>query len=148
MENKPFHRPRTTSEIVRGRPRGLEKELFLTGLVVILGHAIGSFCDGYDRYFFLDVIVHFAAGAWVAFAVFAAFPSVKTAGGRKKILLSAILAALLVGGVWEVFEFTVENVYPVDFQGPPLDTLSDLIIDALGGLTAAFWIKPRGRLFR
>ncbi|MFH0712721.1 MAG: hypothetical protein V2A55_02620 [Candidatus Jorgensenbacteria bacterium] len=133
MENKHFH-----------RQKGLEKELIAVGLVLILGHILGSFYDGYDRYFFLDIIVHFAGGAWLALAVLAIFPFFKKVSGFKGFLLPMILIIFAAGAAWEVFEFAVERYYSVNFQGPPLDTLSDLIIDTLGGITAALYVKFRG----
>ncbi|OGG38025.1 hypothetical protein A2116_00990 [Candidatus Jorgensenbacteria bacterium GWA1_49_17] len=137
MENKHFH-----------RRKGLEKELIIVGLVLVLGHILGSYYHWYDRYFFSDIIVHFAGGAWVALAALAAFPSLGTGSGFKKSLLSLALIVLLAGAGWEIFEFTVEHYYLVNFQGPPLDTLADMIVDLLGGASAALYVKPRDRLFQ
>lgn len=133
MENKHFH-----------RSKGLEKELIAIGLVLILGHIFGSFYDGYNRYFFLDIIVHFAGGAWLALAIFAAFPFFGRISGFKKFLLPIILFVFAGGVAWEVFEFAVERYYLVNFQGPPLDTISDLINDLLGGIATALYVKFRG----
>jgi hypothetical protein len=112
-------------------------------LVVVLGHILGSLYHWYDHYFFLDVIVHFAGGAWVVFAAFAFIPFFRGISSRKKFMLSLAFAALTVGAAWEIFEFVIDRYYSPGFQGSPLDTLSDLIIDSLGGIAAALYIKSR-----
>jgi uncharacterized membrane protein YjdF len=133
MNNKHFHRTKT-----------LERELLIAGLVLILGHIFGSFESWYDKYPFFDVFVHFTGGFWVALVFLAVLPSFRTGGRTKKLFFAAAAFSFAVGGLWELLEFTIENHYLVNFQGPPLDTLSDLIIDTLGGLAAALYVRRRG----
>lgn len=130
MNNKHFH-----------RPKNMGLELAAVGGALILGHVLGSFGDWYDKFPWFDIAVHFVGGVWVTFAIFALVPLFEKISDPKKLILSLVFAALGAGVAWEILEFTIENYYLVDFQGPPLDTLSDLIVDVLGGTLAAFYIR-------
>lgn len=143
MNNKHFHRPHTTSKVVRGRQKTLEIELLCVGLVLALGHTLSLKYFWYDRVFLADIIVHFAGGAWVALAFFTVIPFLRKQKSVKKLTLSLMLITFTIAIFWELFEFTIENRYGVNFQGPPLDTVSDIIIGTLGGTLAALYVRPR-----
>lgn len=132
MNNKHFHRQKT-----------LEIELLCVGLVLTLGHILSLKYFWYDRVFLADIIVHFAGGAWVALVFFTVIPFLRREKNIKKLILSLMLITFTIAIIWELFEFTIENHYGVNFQGPPLDTLSDIIIGTLGGMLAAFYVRPR-----
>jgi hypothetical protein len=136
MDGKLFHRPR----IERNKPKTLEKELFAVGLIIVLGYIPGALYHWFDKFWWLDIVLHFAGGAWVALAAYAFIPPLKRVSGRRKLITLLTLAAFAVGIGWEIFEFAIEKYYSVNFQGPPLDTLSDLIFDVLGGAAGALYI--------
>lgn len=130
-----------------------EKEFLFITLVVVVGHALGTLLHWYSKYFFFDIIVHFSGGVWVIFAVFAFLPAFRenlNLMSKTRFVLSLALLALFIGVLWEIFEFSIDRYalfrwgFIPGFQGPPLDTLSDLIIDTLGGTAAALYIKSRG----
>lgn len=52
-----------------------------------------------------------------------------------------ILSFAVFGGVlWEIYEFTMDNLFEMGLQGGGnLDTMTDLITDSLGGLIIAIW---------
>lgn len=127
----------------------LEKELILVSLIVVIGHILGSSLRLYNKLFFLDIIVHFFGGAWLVFVGFAFIPFFKRETNKTKFVLSLAVVALFGGILWEIFEFSLDQYslssfgFVPGFQGPPLDTLSDLFFDTVGGLLAAFYIKSR-----
>ncbi len=129
INNKHFHRQKNT-----------EIEFITASLALILGHFLGLFYNWYNLYPFFDFIVHFIGGTWVALAAFT-FVSSLGSLGFKKLILSLILIVFAVGVAWEIFEFAVEHYYLINFQGPPLDTLLDLIADMLGGSAIAFYLR-------
>jgi len=130
----------------------LEKELLFITLVVAVGHALGILLHWYNKYFFFDIIVHFSGGVWVIFTAFVFLPALRqnlNLMSKTKFVLSLAFLALFIGVLWEIFEFSIDRyvLFRWDFipgvQGSPLDTLLDLIIDALGGTAAALYIKSR-----
>ncbi|MFZ2464830.1 MAG: hypothetical protein WAW77_14675 [Caldibacillus thermoamylovorans] len=52
-----------------------------------------------------------------------------------------ILSFAVFGGVlWEIYEFTMDNLFEMGLQGGGnRDTMTDLITDSLGGLIIAIW---------
>lgn len=61
--------------------------------------------------------------------------------------LFAFAFALMIGALWEIFEFSGDQLFGLDMQKDGLmDTMTDLIIDAIGALAAAiigyFYLTP------
>lgn len=83
--------------------------------------------------------MHFLGGVWVACALFAfyRFAQKENVLKRGTLYVILVLSVLCVGILWELLE--VYLAVPVD-QKPSrvIDTLSDIIFDTLGGLTASF----------
>ena len=51
---------------------------------------------------------------------------------------------MTVGGIWEIFEFTMDQLFGLNMQRSGLlDTMGDLIVDAIG----AFFIALAGYVF-
>ncbi len=130
-------------------PKKLELELLFITLVMVIGHALGSFLEWYQRYFFLDIITHFAGGIWIVFAGFSLVPFFHRFKDKKNFIVSLAIFALFAGALWELFEFSLDRYtsavwgYKAHFQGSPLDTVSDLLIDTLGGAVGAFYLKKQ-----
>ena len=62
--------------------------------------------------------------------------------------LIAFCFALSIGALWEIFEFTMDQVFGLNMQKSGLvDTMWDLIVDMGGALIGAsagfFWLKGR-----
>jgi hypothetical protein len=55
----------------------------------------------------------------------------------------AIASALLVGLIWEVFEFSVDSIVS-SFVTKPADIIKDLADDLVGGLLGAVLFTIRG----
>ena len=56
-------------------------------------------------------------------------------------LLFVILSVLLVGLVWEVYEFGVQDIIKATGIASIPDSISDLVFDTLGGIVAFFVIR-------
>lgn len=83
--------------------------------------------------------MHFLGGFWLGLASIYLF-SIKE--NSLKSILKILFIVLLIGIGWEVFEiyidkFITQNSF--DF----LDTISDLLFDLLGGLSAILYFKKR-----
>ena len=80
--------------------------------------------------FFADS--HFLGGMWTAFFFAWAFTII----GRKLPLAGFLASALAFGIAWELYEVVLHLVSP-DSLSYAVDTVADLIFDALGGYCAA-----------
>lgn len=97
----------------------------------------------------IDIPLHFLGGVWIA-SIFAwLFPEVRFNNPKFFInklppfvinFLLVIAFTVLVGVLWEFFEFSLDVLmvfrgYSEIFQGDLVDTMGDLLMDILGGLT-------------
>ncbi|MEK7650133.1 MAG: hypothetical protein AAB367_04235 [Patescibacteria group bacterium] len=108
--------------------------LFLISLVAILGMHVASISperDWYNSFWWLDLVLHFAGGAWVAclFLVFVRYTNP----------LAVIFFATIVALCWEILEYQ----YNVPFFGVGEASFADslwildTIIDIALAVTAA-----------
>ena len=55
------------------------------------------------------------------------------------IVIFGFSFAVAIGSIWEIFEFTMDSILGFNMQKSGLiDTMSDLIVDAIGAAVAAF----------
>lgn len=87
-----------------------------------------------------DYMMHFLGGMSIALLV-AWFISHKNFS-RTNALIIIFLATMIVGGAWEVFEYV--NGITFAIEGYTLDTIHDLLMDALGALIVGYlYIRKR-----
>ena len=117
--------------------------IILFSLTAILGEM------GIFRFFpWADILLHFLGGFFVAmFFVDFLHRALKVERSLLSDLIIILGASLLVGVVWEIFEYCLNFILPsaVDlFRGGDLfDTLKDLIVDTAGALTLFFVVKNK-----
>jgi hypothetical protein len=84
--------------------------------------------------------MHILGGFWVALtslAIYYALPKCDEKDCSTMFIFSlAIASALLVGLIWEVFEFSVDSIVS-SFVTKPADIIKDLADDLVGGLLGA-----------
>ena len=108
---------------------------------------LGEAFDFYDRYWWWDLVLH--AGSAIAFGlfgfllIFMMFEGNRYAAPPVAIGFVAFCFALSIGATWEIFEFSMDQIFGTNMQKSGLvDTMTDLMIDALGaalGATAGFF---------
>ena len=103
---------------------------------------LGEIGDFYGRFWWWDVILH--TGSAVAFGIigfvliFMLFEGDRFAAPPFAIAFLSFCVAMAIGAVWEIFEFAMDQLFGLNMQKSGLiDTMWDLIVDALGALTAA-----------
>ena len=115
-------------------------QLFL--LVAIIG---GSLWRGYDLPVY-DKIVHFGSGVLFALVFYELYKNDKKNNLSKFWLCVCVFAfAMMVGGVWEIYEYTFDGIAGQNMQRARgfvgrealADTLFDMISDFFGGLVGA-----------
>lgn len=121
----------------------LSTYLLLSTLIVCLSFFLGVSLKTFEIVSWYDEFVHFAAGAWVAAVIIwiskkAKLPSFLKRMFENRFFLSVVILTLVVGLLWEVFEFGLShrlvNIYNYysGLQPSQIDTLSDLLMDILG----------------
>lgn len=83
---------------------------------------------------------HFLGGLWVAFAI----SWLLALMGKRPSVIACLIAAPLVGFLWEYFEVVASLTYP-EFPGYRTDTISDLVIDTLGGFLGGMFAAHLAR---
>jgi len=99
---------------------------------------ISLYWDYTTRWF--DMVLHFLGGFWQGL-LFIWFFSIKDLPLLKpsldpndpKLIYKTIFFVLLIGLLWELFEFYTNN-YIVGYPFDRIDTISDLFLDLLGGV--------------
>lgn len=134
-------------------PRG-----FLTVLILFLYGSmfLGTANRLYDFLWWWDKMLHGASGfifAHMGFLLFRVLDPTQKQDTRASRLLAALFAfsfSLAAGGVWEIYEYTMDCTFGTLYQGIGIhDTMRDIILDALGSLVfALFLFFQRERKFQ
>jgi len=116
--------------------------LFFVLIAVALIHGIGTAFFLYWKFWWLDVVTHFAGGFWVggiALWGLALLSNSLKEDIKNSPFITLLLAAFIaftVGIWWEVYEVLIGAVsFP--FADYIDDMILDLVMDVLGGIVAA-----------
>lgn len=125
---------------------------FLTALILFLYASmfLGTANRMYDVFWWWDKMLHGASGfifAQMGFLLLLFLdPRQKQDSGRSR-LLAALFASsfsLAAGGVWEIYEYIMDCTFGTLYQGVGIhDTMTDIILDALGALVFALLLYFR-----
>ena len=128
-------------------PRAL---IFFVVLFAVCTLVMGEVFDFYERFWWWDVALH--SGSAVMFGLFGiilvmlVFKGADIAASPIMTAFFAFTFAMAVGAVWEIFEFAMDQIFGLNMQKSGLiDTMWDLIVDAIGGLigAGAGWVYLR-----
>ncbi|ATG47194.1 hypothetical protein CEW89_06190 [Celeribacter ethanolicus] len=117
---------------------------FMAGIVLFLFATLflGEVDDFYYRYWWWDVVLH--GGSALGFglvgfvAIFMLFQGDRYAAPPWAMGLFAFSFAMSIGALWEIFEYSMDQMFGTNMQKSGLqDTMWDLIVDAGGGLIGA-----------
>lgn len=115
---------------------------------VFLSLFLGSARDFYYHFWWWDMILHAGSGflfgivGWIVLFLLNQTHRLP-AGVRPEFLcFFGVTFAVFVGVLWEIFEFTVDTIWPhvnmMSSETGVADTMHDLIVDTLGAITVAF----------
>lgn len=100
---------------------------------------LGEFGDFYNRFWWWDIVVHMGSGfllglvAFILVYVLNHAPRTELNLSPEFIALFAVVFALAVGALWEIFEFSMDNFLGLNMQRSGLvDTMWDLIVALTG----------------
>jgi hypothetical protein len=121
---------------------------FISVLFVFLSLYLGSGFDFYYKFWWWDLVLHTSSGFLLGIVGFIALFAINQtdhlpAGVKPSFLcFFGVTFAVTLGVVWEIFEFSVDRLWPsVNMQSNEtgvFDTMKDLIVDTLGAVVVAF----------
>jgi len=126
-------------------------------LFVFLSLIAGEYFNLYGKYLWWDDMLHFASGLVVGYAALLALHvDDKKKGAVSGPWFAAVYVFALVvtsAAVWEIFEFSVDQLAHGHMQYGLVDTMTDIIEGSIGGLIMAsigfFYYKfSRGKWLR
>ena len=111
--------------------------IFGAFILMAILHVLATSFYLYWDFWWFDMIVHFLGGFFVAgLLIWFFFPLNMNS---KKFKATAVIVSILVIGVlWEVFEFRAGITMP-RVRGYTLDTSKDIIMDVVGSLAVYFY---------
>ena len=127
---------------------------------------LGEIRAYYTRYWWWDIVLHTSSGVVLGFAgfliLYVLYYKKQIKANPFIIAVFVFCFALAIGAVWEIFEFGVDSILGYDMQKARnleavygycdtrlgvIDTMWDLIVDAIGALFAAtlcyFYLKGK-----
>ncbi|EHL04360.1 hypothetical protein HMPREF0322_04870 [Desulfitobacterium hafniense DP7] len=125
---------------------------FLTALILFLYASmfLGTANRMYDVFWWWDKMLHGASGfifAQMGFLLLMFLDARQKQDSGRSRLLAALFAfsfSLAAGGVWEIYEYTMDCTFGTLYQGVGIhDTMTDIILDALGSLVFALLLYFR-----
>lgn len=117
---------------------------FVAGIVVFIYATIflGEAFDFYNRYWWWDVTMHASSATGIGLLgflfVFMLFEGDRYAAPAWAMAMIAFSLAVAMGGIWEIFEYAIDQNFALNMQKSGLsDTMWDLIVNAAGSFIAA-----------
>ncbi len=119
--------------------------IFVYGSIIFIFASIflGQFNEFYDKFHWYDAFLHFISASVfgiVGFLIIYVFYNTNRLRiPHSLIILFAFSFALMIGALWEIFEFIADRTLHTNLQVNSLeDTMIDLILDAIGAITTSF----------
>ena len=98
----------------------------------------------YSLIWYFDIGMHFLSGLWVGLFFIYVFSTRKQGLLSFSSFIQILFLVLLVGILWEFFEYYINVVSNTAFEWP--DTVSDVIFDLAGAAVSIFYFMKVIRL--
>lgn len=126
---------------------------FMLAVVAFVGGTLflGEVYGFYVRFWWWDILMHFGSAmgfGLIGFViVFMLFQGDRFAAPHWVLAFFAFCFAMMIGAIWEIFEFAMDQIFGMNMQKSGLvDTMTDLIVDMIGALIASLagWLYLKG----
>ncbi len=116
--------------------------LLFIEVFVFLGIYLGEILDAFYAFMWWDIFLHFLSGvllSMLAFLVIYPLYMQKPAKAYAYIVLMfALMFAIGAGGIWELIEYSIDQIFGTNMQRSGLDdTMKDIAVDTAGALVAS-----------
>ena len=103
---------------------------------------LGEVGGAYERFWWWDALLHVSSAVVLGFGglllLLSLYSQRKISGSAGVMATFTFCFALAAGALWEIFEFGVDQTFGTNMQKTGLvDTMGDLIVDAVGGILIA-----------
>jgi len=115
-------------------------------IAVFLLNLVGMYFNWYE-FFWFDMVLHYLGGFFIALLFYHYLRPHFLPNVKLHNFLVLVGAVMFIGVVWEFFEYILNQTareaaqaafgLRVDFMGDMNDTMTDLLMDMLGGFTIA-----------
>ncbi len=120
-----------------------EPIIFIYLIFVILAHFFGTILDFYKQFYMYDKIVHTLSGVMSSFLALVILHKLKMYN-KKNLLFNIIFIiaiALAIASLWEIYEFTFDNIFGKDAQRVLKTGVGDTMTDIIVALIGSFWVS-------
>jgi len=112
-------------------------------LFVFFAIFLGEIHSYYTIFWWWDIMLHISSGFLLGIAGFFLVHILneerKLSIQPKLVVLFAFAFAVALGAIWEIFEFSIDQILGLTMQNSSLvDTMWDLIVDTLGAVVISF----------
>lgn len=117
--------------------------IFILLWFIVIVNGLALYFSWYWHLLWLDIPMHFFGGLLVGLtALWVAYISqkIKISDNYRtpnKVILIAFIATVVIGSLWEVFEFSVDTILVIAPTYDIPDTMSDIVFDIIGALVAS-----------
>jgi hypothetical protein len=116
---------------------------FVVIVFIYISLFLGEIQGYYAKFWWWDVLLHTSSGIALGFAgfliLYVLYFKNKVTAAPIWIAIFAFCFGMAIGGVWEIFEFGMDQFFGLNMQKSGLiDTMWDLIVNALGTLLTSF----------
>lgn len=128
------------------KPKELIKLIhcFYTPIIIFLLHLIFIQLNIYSNFVWADMPMHFFGGMSIAYSFILVLREVKEKVIIHDRFFEILIIVALVGlsaVLWELSELIVDNLFDLNWQPTLINTLCDLFLGLVGGLTISSFVK-------
>ncbi len=128
----------------------IEIEIFAV-LFIYATLFLGEIHGYYTKFWWWDLVLHTGSAltlGLIGFMIlYILYKREKVKSSPIVIALFSFAFAVAIGALWEIFEFSMDLIFSTKMQKSALDTMTDLIVDAVGGMIGAgmgyFYLKRK-----
>lgn len=119
----------------------IEFEIWIV-LFIYASFFLGEVNNYHNKFWWWDILLHGSSAiafGLIGFVIlYIMDKSTRIKAPATALAIFTFAFAISIGSLWEIFEFSVDNIFNSNMQKSGLvDTMSDLIVDAVGALIAS-----------